>query len=135
MPEHPGQALLIAVAVVEDAGRFLIGLRLPGGPLAGYWEFPGGKVQPGETPPAAAARECLEETGLEVSIGPALATVPFAYDQALVKLHFFAARPLRAVAALPARFRWVPAGALGEYTFPPANRGLLELLARRDPHR
>ena len=50
----------IAIAVVEHEGRFLIGLRPPGAPLAGLWEFAGGKLEPGETPQMAAARECLE---------------------------------------------------------------------------
>ncbi len=55
-------ATRIAIAVVEHDGNFLIGLRPSGAVLGGLWEFPGGKVEPDETPEAAAARECLEET-------------------------------------------------------------------------
>ncbi len=58
----------IAIAVVERDGQFLIGLRPEGESLAGYWEFPGGKLDPGEQAADAARRECLEETGLEVRI-------------------------------------------------------------------
>lgn len=54
----------IAIAVVQHADQFLIGQRPAGLVLSGYWEFPGGKIQLGETPEAAAVRECLEETGL-----------------------------------------------------------------------
>ena len=61
-------ATLIAIAVVEQDGRFLIGQRPPGVPLAGLWEFPGGKVEPGESPEQAAIRECREEAGIEVTI-------------------------------------------------------------------
>ena len=59
----------IAVAVVERDGSFLIGLRTAGLSLAGMAEFPGGKVEPGESPSAAAVRECLEETGLQIEVG------------------------------------------------------------------
>ena len=58
----------IAVAVVEHDGRYLVGQRPAHVPLGGFWEFPGGKVERGETPEAAAIRECLEETGLTVHI-------------------------------------------------------------------
>src|SRR5437764_2006476 len=56
----------IAVAVVEKDGHFLVGQRPEGVSLAGLWEFPGGKIEPGESPEAAAVRECLEETGVDV---------------------------------------------------------------------
>ena len=59
---------LIAIAIVEYDGLFLVGQRPPDVPLAGLWEFPGGKVQAGETPEAAAARECFEETGLTAQV-------------------------------------------------------------------
>jgi mutator protein MutT len=57
----------IAVAVVEHQGRFLIGKRPDDAALGGYWEFPGGKVEQGESPADAAIRECLEETGVASS--------------------------------------------------------------------
>ena len=65
MPPDP---TAIAIAVVQDGERFLIGQRPPEKPLAGYWEFPGGRVEPGEMPGDAAVRECLEETGLHVVV-------------------------------------------------------------------
>lgn len=52
----------IAIAVVQRGEQFLIGQRPLGVALAGLWEFPGGKVLPGESPEAAAVRECQEET-------------------------------------------------------------------------
>ena len=60
----PSDVTSIAVAVVEHEGRVLIGQRPPGTALAGYWEFPGGKIGAGERAEEAARRECLEETGL-----------------------------------------------------------------------
>ena len=55
---------LVAIAVVEHDGCFLVGVRPEGKPLAGFAEFPGGKVDHGETPEQAAIRECREESGL-----------------------------------------------------------------------
>jgi len=118
----------ISVAVVEHEGRFLIGLRGPDGPLAGVWEFPGGKVKPGETPEAAAARECLEETGLAVRVTGSYPQIDYDYEHARVRLHFFACTPIEQQGPLPSRFRWVSRAELGQYTFPPANASLLALL-------
>ena len=58
----------IAIAGVQDQDQFLGGPRGDEQVLAGYWEFPGGKIKSGETPEQAAIRECLEETGLHVQI-------------------------------------------------------------------
>ena len=60
---------LIAIAVVEHEGQFLIGLRPPAVTLAGLWEFPGGKVERGETIEGALRRELREELGIEVTLG------------------------------------------------------------------
>ena len=61
--------ICVAIAVVQHEGRFLVGTRPAGVPLAGLAEFPGGKVHAGEMPADAAARECLEESGLTVCVG------------------------------------------------------------------
>ena len=118
---------LIAIAVVEEAGRVLIGRRPAGVPLAGLWEFPGGKVLGGETCEEAAARECLEETGLEIVVGMSYQTVRHDYEHGGVELHFFACRPN---GSRPARhpFVWVPRMDLGTYEFPAANAAIVALL-------
>jgi mutator protein MutT len=128
----------IAIAVIEHRGRFLIGRRPSGLPLAGLWEFPGGKIEPGETPQAAAARECLEETGFEVEVGPPYDEVSQRYEHGAVRLCFFACRPIGEVNSVPERFRWVEPRELANYAFPAANARLIERLARsvtpRLPH-
>jgi mutator protein MutT len=130
-PEGWTPAIRIAIAVVEHEGRFLIGQRPPGVPLAGLWEFPGGKAEPDETLEQAAARECLEETGLEVIVGEEYPPAVHQYDHGLVELHFFHCRPREASQSPRPPYRWVAASRLGEYSFPAANQGLLAQLADR----
>ncbi len=119
----------IAIAVVESDGRFLIGQRSADGPLPGLWEFPGGKVESGETPEQAAVRECREETGLLVAVVSLYDRVLYSYPHGDVELHFFACRPTAAHQTPAARFRWVPAEELARYEFPAANAELIKRLA------
>jgi len=73
--------------VITDArGRILLARRSPGRELAGLWEFPGGKVDPGETPEAALARELAEELDIEVEVGPPLMVVPHQTPSRLLRL-------------------------------------------------
>ncbi len=120
----------IAIAVVQLDDRFLIGQRPQGVPLAGYWEFPGGKVIEGESPADAARRECFEETGLEVEIGAAYPEVVHQYDHDKLRLHFFVAQPIDISAKPQCPFRWVARHELRDYQFPPANAGLIAHLLR-----
>ena len=70
---------MVVAAVMERAGRTLVCRRRPDQPHAGKWEFPGGKVEPGETPQAALARELFEELGVRAEIGPEMTRYEFAY--------------------------------------------------------
>lgn len=131
--EHlDSQPIEIAIAVVSRDGQYLIGLREQGVALAGYWEFPGGKVQAGETPEEAATRECLEETGLEVRVTGSYPSTSYKYAHRSVHLSFFACAACGQRRPLPERFRWEPASELSNYRFPPANAALLELLSGHD---
>lgn len=83
----------VVCALLEDnQGRLLVARRPPGKHLAGLWEFPGGKTEPGETPQAALRRELREELGCEAEPGPALAPVTHAYATVTVKLMPYLAR-------------------------------------------
>lgn len=125
----------IAVAVVEHRDCFLIGRRPVGATLAGLWEFPGGKVESGETPAQAAARECLEETGVVVDVIASLPKTVHEYEHGCVRLFFFACRPQGAEPSPREPFLWTPRERLLEYEFPAANRELLALLANgKAPH-
>jgi 8-oxo-dGTP diphosphatase len=123
--------LEIAVAVIERDGQFLIAQRPPGVPLAEFWEFPGGKIEAGESPEAAAARECWEEAGLEIRITGSYAVATHDYEHAALRLHFLSATLVGDAAPLPSRFRWVSASELDRYRFPPANCELIALLIGR----
>jgi 8-oxo-dGTP diphosphatase len=118
----------IAVALVEHDGRFLVGLRPPGVPLAGCWEFPGGKVHADETPALAAVRECREETGLNIELRGAYPDIVHQYDHDRLRLFFFAARCVSNQTEPRAPFIWVPRAKLGQLAFPPANAALVSYL-------
>jgi len=116
---------LIAVAVVQRADEVLVGLRPEGVPLAGYWEFPGGKVHHDEEPTDAAVRECLEETGLSVRVLEEFPAKSHEYENGLVHLRFFACEVKDPATSPRGTFRWVKRVTLGNYPFPAANDDLI----------
>lgn len=127
----PHTPIPIGIAVVESAGRYLVGTRPGDGPLAGCAEFPGGKCRAGEPPRDCAVRECLEETGLPVVPQRLLLRRAFEYPHGAVDLHFWLCRPAepRDVREAHRQFRWVDAVALPALSFPPANAPVIALLA------
>jgi mutator protein MutT len=125
-----GDVKQIAIAVVEHNDRFLIGRRPEGGLLAGMWEFPGGKVRPGETPEQCAVRECREETGLAVTVVGSFPDCVHEYDYGTVHLHFLHCTPQNLTSAVPrAPFCWVFRSDLPHFEFPAANSEVLRLLS------
>jgi len=76
-------------AVFHDGERFLACRKKPGKPLEGHWEFPGGKIEPGETPEQALAREIREELNLIAEVGQKVTTTTYEYDFATVELTTF----------------------------------------------
>lgn len=86
----PGKVIEVAAAVLQKPdGSFLLAQRPPDKIWAGYWEFPGGKIEPGETPYHALVRELREELGIEVQTAYPWVTRVFAYPHAAVRLNFF----------------------------------------------
>lgn len=86
----------VAVGILlQDNGDVLLAQRPTGKPYAGYWEFPGGKVEPGESILAALEREFVEELGIEVLSAEAWCGVEHVYPHAHVRLHFFISREWR----------------------------------------
>ena len=121
----------IGIAVVESAGRILVGRRAAHVPLPGLAEFPGGKCEADETPRSCAVRECREETGLLIVPREHLATVEHSYPHGDVELHFWKCSlspglPDQATPLTP--FRWVTFEDLATLDFPAANKSVLEQL-------
>ena len=88
-PRAPREPIDVAVGVLIDAaGCFLLTSRPPGKAYAGYWEFPGGKVESGETIETALARELHEELGINIAGAARWQVEVFDYPHALVRLHF-----------------------------------------------
>ncbi len=80
---------VVAAVILREDGGFLLGQRPAGKVYAGYWEFPGGKIEPGEAPLAALKRELHEELGIEVERAHPWLTREYDYAHAAVRLHFF----------------------------------------------
>ena len=80
------------ISEASDSTRFLVQQRLPTGSRANLWEFPGGKVETGETDEAALVRECREELEVEISVGRHLWRVAHEYPDLTVDLELYAAR-------------------------------------------
>jgi 8-oxo-dGTP diphosphatase len=118
----------IAIAVVEHQSRFLIGQRPAGVPLAGLWEFPGGKIEEGETPEEAAVRECREETGLTVASVGCYGWKTYTYGHGKVELRFVACVPCDPSQVPVPPYRWVERAQLRDYEFPGGNRRMIQLL-------
>ena len=117
----------------DDAGRYLITRRRRGSHLAGLWEFPGGKLEAGETPAAGLRRELQEELSATFAVGDLVETVRWEYPDRVVTLHFFDCR-LESGEIAPCEeqaMEWVEPARLGSYDFPPADRELIKRLARR----
>ncbi len=122
----------VGIGLIRRGDAFLIRQRPAGTVYAGYWEFPGGKCEPGETPAQATARECHEETGLRVVVGPLRRTVVHRYPHGLVELSFHDCTPEDPDAEYSPEsgFRWVHVEQLAALRFPEANEIILEELAQ-----
>ena len=122
---------MIGVAVIwNDAGQILIDRRKPNGLLGGLWEFPGGKVELGETIPACIQREIQEELGIEIEVGDRLIIIDHTYSHFHVTLNVHHCKHLSGEPQ-PLQcdeIRWVELADLDSYPFPKANLQIIEAL-------
>jgi 8-oxo-dGTP diphosphatase len=124
--------LVSAVALIDRDGRTLLAQRPEGKSMAGLWEFPGGKVEPNETPEAALVRELNEELGIE-TWDSCLAPLTFAshsYDDFHLLMPLFACRKWNGIVQPKEgqALKWVEANALSKYPMPAADIPLVSIL-------
>ncbi len=123
-----GEVVRIGIALVEQQGQFLVGVREADTVLAGRHEFPGGKCEADESPVACAVRECREETGLVVEAREIVAEIEHEYPHGRLQLTFVRCEPVNPAAVIADRFHWVPRADLRSLNFPAANEAVVELL-------
>lgn len=121
--------LVAAVALIDADGRVLISKRPEGKQLGGLWEFPGGKVEPGERPEAALVRELKEELAIDVSES-CLAPLTFAshaYDDFHLLMPLYVCRRWKGqvTGAEGQEIKWVAPHRLRDYPMPPADKPLI----------
>ena len=130
--EPARRSIEVVAGVIRDArGRILLARRTEGRDLAGRWEFPGGKREPGESLEACLEREIREELGTRARVGGRVAVVPWVYPERRVLLHFFRCQ-LASGAITPREgqpYRWVTRAELAALPTPPADAELVARLA------
>jgi len=124
--------LISAVALIDSDGRVLLAERPEGKIFAGYWEFPGGKIETGETPEAALVRELDEELGVDTKdscLAP-LAFVSHPYDTHHMVLLLYVCRKWsgRPQPKEGGQLKWVAPARLRDFEMPPANKELISVI-------
>ena len=127
--------LYVTAAILRnEAGEVLICRRGPGGACGGLWEFPGGKVEPGESEEACVVRECREELAVTVSVGEVFMDVVHEYPDLTVHLTLFHASIAEGV---PQKLehndiRWITVEEIDQYEFCPADEVILDRLRKQN---
>jgi mutator protein MutT len=119
--------------IINEQGEILIDQRLSTGLMANLWEFPGGKIEQGETPQDCIKREIKEELGITIEVDRALTEITHNYSEFIVTLYVYICRiiegepqPLEC-----AQVKWVKPPELDKFEFPKANQEIIELLQKK----
>jgi 8-oxo-dGTP diphosphatase len=121
--------IVVLAGVIEREGKLLVTRRLEGTHLSGYWEFPGGKCDPGEPHESCLAREILEELNVGAQVGEEILVTEHAYASRIVRLHFRWCRITgEPTPVLGQAMRWITREELRELQFPAADRELIDVL-------
>jgi 8-oxo-dGTP diphosphatase len=123
--------IVVTAAVVERDGHVLVTRRLKGTHLEGYWEFPGGKCDTGETLDACLRRELREELAVEATVGDEMLVTSHTYPERRVELHFFSVTlGGEPVPQLGQEMEWIPRENLSSLKLPPADDEMVALLTQ-----
>ncbi len=127
---------VVAALIFDDQNRLVITRRPEGIHLAGKWEFPGGRIEPGETPQQALTREIKEELNLKIEVGALYFQDTFEYDVKTVDISFFHCRQTNKAdqpqAVEVAEWKRVRLSELEQYPFPPADAAVIRHLLEFD---
>lgn len=124
----------VAAGLIWKNGKVLIAKRSEGGHLGGFWEFPGGKLERGESLEDCLEREIEEELGLKIKADKALMTVDYDYGSKMISLHVLNCIQLAGEprALQCQQIRWVDPLDLKKFTFPPPDMKVIEVLSSPD---
>jgi mutator protein MutT len=125
----------VTAAIIKESDKVLITRRPTGSHLAGYWEFPGGKQEPGEDLEQCLARELAEEIGIKVRVDELFMEVKHTYPDKRISLHVFKCTPISGTpdTLQCSELKWVPISALHCFTFPPPDLRIVEILRNQLP--
>lgn len=124
------RTIRVVAAVIEHEGRYLITQRRPGAVLPLLWEFPGGRVEEGETDAAALKREVLHRLGVEIEAGQLISFVSHPYERYTVDLYLYECS-IRSGELEPRavhEFKWVTSAEFDQYPFTPADEASMNKL-------
>jgi 8-oxo-dGTP diphosphatase len=124
------RTIRVVAAVLERDGKYLITQRRPTAVLPLMWEFPGGRVEPGETDAQALKREVLHRLGSEIECGKLISFVSHPYEHYVVDLFLYECRLLgeRMESIAVHSFKWVPSAEFDQYPFTPADEASMNKL-------
>ncbi len=132
MEASPLPTIRVVAAVIEHDGKYLITQRRPTAVLALLWEFPGGKVEAGETDSAALKREVQHRLAVDIDVGQLISFVSHPYEKYVVDLYLYECRLAGAAPALSAAnvhaFKWVSSTDFDQYPFTPADEASMTKL-------
>lgn len=130
------QPIQVSAALIHREGRYLIARRKAEAHLGGFWEFPGGKREPGESLQDCLRRELREELGIKITSPESFKVIRHAYPEKTVELHFFLCS-IASGEATPLgcdEVRWATPQEMGALQFPPADQPLIEALLQSYVH-
>jgi 8-oxo-dGTP diphosphatase len=125
-------SIIVAAAIIQQEEKFLLTKRKPASDMGGLWEFPGGKIEPGETLAGCLRRELMEELGVEINEPQLFHFLRHQYPEKEVELHFFTCSIVKGhpEALGCAEIAWVPQHELSFFRFPPADMPVLQRLVQ-----
>jgi 8-oxo-dGTP diphosphatase len=134
--DHSKTLIVSAAIITRPPGEILLARRPDKGPLAGRWEFPGGKAEPGEDPRDALVRECIEELGCRIEVGAIYETIFHRHGARSILLLFYLARVIEGEPASMEEneLAWCTPGAMGQYDLLEADRPLIARFIEKFPH-